>query len=116
MKKQPVVYSTDSGRMCPDCASVIAKCCCKKQKEINPAGSEIRIARQTSGRKGKGVSVISGLPLDTRGLQELARELKQLCGAGGTVKNGTIEIQSDNRDLILEALISRGFKAKIAGG
>lgn len=116
MKKQPVVYSTDSGRMCPECGCPIANCCCRKKQQLKPSGAEIRIARQTTGRKGKGVSVISGLPLETHDLQELARELKQLCGAGGTVKNGVIEIQSDKRDLMLEALLARGFKAKIAGG
>lgn len=72
--------------------------------------------RQTKGRKGKGVCLITGLPLTEEELKKLAKELKQRCGTGGTVKDGVIEIQGDNRDLLLEELRSRGYQPKLAGG
>jgi translation initiation factor 1 len=70
----------------------------------------------TKGKKGNGVSVITGLALDEYDLKELARTLKQKCGVGGTTKNGVIEIQTDKRDLIVTELKKAGFDAKIAGG
>jgi len=72
----------------------------------------VRVGRETKGRKGKGVTVITGLPLDDEGLRRLARELKQRCGTGGTVKNGVIEIQGDHRDMLVEELAKRGYKPK----
>ncbi len=75
----------------------------------------IRIERQTKGRKGKGVSLITGLPMGEAALKELARELKAACGAGGTVKDGVIEIQGDHRDLLVEELKRRGLYAKKSG-
>ncbi len=82
-----------------------------------PAGNGIvRVARETKGRRGKGVTVITGLPLPREGLERLARELKQKCGAGGTVKGNTIEIQGDHRDLLMEELKRRGYTVKRSGG
>jgi translation initiation factor 1 len=69
-----------------------------------------------AGRAGKGVSVISGLPLDEAGLAELATRLKRLCGAGGAVKNGVIEIQGDHRARLVEELLKLGYAAKLSGG
>jgi len=74
------------------------------------------VGRETSGRAGKGVSVISGLPLDAAELEALAGRLKKLCGAGGAVKNGSIEIQGDHRDRLVEALQKLGYDAKRSGG
>jgi translation initiation factor 1 len=74
------------------------------------------VGREVSGRGGKGVSVISGLPLQEAALQELATRLKQLCGAGGAVKNGTIEIQGDHRDRLVTELCKLGYDAKRSGG
>ena len=69
-----------------------------------------------SGRGGKGVSVITGLPLPPSELEALAAELRKRCGSGGTVRNGSIEIQGDHRDRLVEELIRRGYSAKRSGG
>ena len=86
MAKGPgIVYSTEHGRMCPKCGSPVGECVCR-QEEAMPVGNGIvRVARETKGRRGKGVTVTTGLPLPREGLERLARELKQKCGAGGTV-------------------------------
>jgi translation initiation factor 1 len=76
----------------------------------------VRVSRVTQGRGGKAVSVISGLPLDEAALAQLARELKQRCGSGGTVREGTIEIQGEHRDTLVAELTQRGFAARRAGG
>lgn len=76
----------------------------------------MRVGRQTKGRKGSGVTVITGLPLSARELSELASELKRRCGSGGTARDGTIEIQGDHRDLLVAELVERGWPAKRAGG
>ena len=76
----------------------------------------VRVSRETHGRGGKGVSVITGLPLTQPQLDELARQLKKRCGCGGTVRNGAIEIQGDHRDLLVAELIRLGWAAKRSGG
>jgi translation initiation factor 1 len=83
-------------------------------KAAGPA--RVRVAREVSGRGGKGVSVISGLPLQEAALEELAMRLKKLCGAGGAVKNGVIEIQGDHRDRLVAELCKLGYDAKRSGG
>lgn len=116
-KAGPVVYSTDHGRICPDCEKPVAACVCRKKQEAVPGkAGGIRVGRETKGRKGKGVTVISGLPLDTAGLEALAKELKKRCGSGGTVKGGVVEIQGDHRDVLLAELQNRGWQAKRCGG
>ncbi len=110
------VYSSDQGRLCPQCGRPLAQCQCS-QKQTPPKGSgQVRVGRQTQGRKGKGVTVITGLPLAEAALLDLARELKQRCGTGGTVKDGVIEIQGDHRDTLVEELTRRGYAAKRSGG
>ncbi len=76
----------------------------------------MRVSRQTKGRKGSGVSLITGVPLSDQELKKLAKDLKKRCGSGGTFKNGIIEIQGDHRDTLVEELQSRGFTVKRAGG
>lgn len=78
--------------------------------------SKVRVGRETSGRSGKGVSVVTGLPLSAAELEALATRLKKLCGAGGAVKDGNIEIQGDHRDRLLQELIRLGYEAKRSGG
>ncbi len=78
--------------------------------------SAIRVSRATQGRGGKGVTVISGLPLPMSQLEQLAKELKQRCGSGGRVVDGHIEIQGEHRDTLVAELAKRGFTAKRAGG
>ncbi|ECG8590243.1 stress response translation initiation inhibitor YciH [Salmonella enterica subsp. salamae] len=101
-----LVYSTETGRIAePDAAP------------IRPKGDGIvRIQRQTSGRKGKGVCLITGLEMADAELIKLAAELKKKCGCGGAVKDGIIEIQGDKRDLIKSLLEAKGMKVKLAGG
>lgn len=74
------------------------------------------VSRETKGRKGKGVTLVTGVLLAEDGLQKLATELKRRCGAGGTVKDGVIEIQGDHRDLLVAELTQRGYTVKRAGG
>jgi translation initiation factor 1 len=81
-----------------------------------PAAARVRVGREVAGRGGKGVTVISGLTLDAAQLDELAARLKRLCGAGGAVKNGRIEIQGDHRDRLVAELCRMGVPAKRSGG
>jgi translation initiation factor 1 len=76
----------------------------------------VRIRREAKGRRGKTVTTISGVPLPSDGLRELAGELKRLCGTGGSAKEGVIEIQGDHRDKLMEELQGRGYTVKLAGG
>ena len=78
--------------------------------------ARVRVGRETAGRAGKGVSVVSGLPLGASELEQLAGRLKRLCGAGGAVKDRVIEIQGDHRDRIVAELCKLGYEAKRSGG
>jgi translation initiation factor 1 len=112
-----IVYSTEQGRMCPACGKPVGECVCRDEEKAIPAGDGIvRVSRQTKGRKGKAVTVITGVPLDEQELQKLAADLKRKCGAGGTVKGNTIEIQGDHRDLLVAELTERGYTVKRSGG
>jgi translation initiation factor 1 len=83
---------------------------------VSPGSARVRVGREVAGRGGKGVSVISGLPFAGAELEALATRLKKLCGAGGAVKDGTIEIQGDHRDRLVAELQKLGFEAKRSGG
>lgn len=112
-----LVYSTEYGRMCPLCLKPHAKCQCPAAASTGNDGDGIvRVGRETKGRKGKGVTIISGVSGGDEDLRKLCSELKTKCGCGGTVKNGIIEIQGDNRDKIIELLKSRGLTVKRTGG
>jgi translation initiation factor 1 len=88
----------------------------KTQAPVKKNDGVVRVGRETKGRKGAGVTVITGIPTHPDGLKQIAKELKQKCGTGGTVKNGVIEIQGDQRDLLVEELSARGYTVKRAGG
>ncbi|MCW7752597.1 translation initiation factor Sui1 [Desulfobotulus sp. H1] len=110
-----LVYSSELGRICPGCQKPAKNCICSQTKSnTSHNNGTIRVSRETKGRKGKGVTLVSGL--DGQLIHSTARELKQKCGSGGTVKDGHIEIQGDHRDTILTWLSQKGFKAKKAGG
>ena len=105
-----LVYSTDSGRVCPDCGQPMADCMCKAMAKARPAGDGIvRVSLDTKGRKGKGVTLIQGVPLDDDALAQLSKQLKSACGSGGTTKDGVIEIQGDHRDRLVDELRKLGY-------
>ncbi len=110
------VYSSDGGRACPECGHPVGDCRCGQKKNGPPADGTVRVGRETKGRKGKGVTVVTGVPLEGADLAALAKQLKNRCGAGGTVKNGIIEIQGDHRDRVVAELQQRGWTVKKSGG
>ncbi len=111
------IYSTENGRICPGCGRPAAGCACHNRKHLVAVGDGIlRIRREVSGRGGKTVVVITGLPLDEVALRDLAKKLKKRCGTGGAVKSGNIEIQGEHCDLLLKELTALGYKVKLAGG
>lgn len=116
MNNSRPVYSDQHGRLCSTCGEALTRCRCQRKPALSKGDGIVRIQRQTKGRKGKGVTLITGLDLEADALKTLAKELKQRCGTGGTVKDGVIEIQGDQRDLLAELLEQRGWKVKKAGG
>ena len=115
-RNKGIVYSTEFGKACPKCGNPIKQCVCHKTKPVVPTDGIVRIGRETKGRKGSGVTVITGVPLDTTALKDLAKQLKQKCGTGGTVKSGTIEIQGNHREALKQELIKLGYTVKLSGG
>lgn len=112
-----IVYSTGQGRTCPGCGRPQAACQCRRQQARRPGGDGVvRVAREVRGRRGKGVTVVSGVPLEGEALAALATELKRRCGSGGTLRDGLIEIQGDHRELLVAWLAQRGWTVKRAGG
>jgi len=116
LRSSGLVYSTDSGRICPDCRQPLAQCSCHKGP-AHPAGDGIvRVSRQTKGRAGKGVTLVTGVTLDDAGLLALGKQLKTACGSGGTVKEGVIEVQGDHCERVMALLKAQGFTVKRSGG
>jgi len=110
-----LVYSTEGGRMCPQCRRPLADCRCAAQAV--PRGDGIaRVQRESKGRGGKTVTVVRGLPLEPDAMAALGKRLRTACGTGGTVRDGTLELQGDHADKVLAWLDAQGFKAKRAGG
>ncbi|MBE0597993.1 MAG: translation initiation factor Sui1 [Desulfuromonadales bacterium] len=110
------VYSSEQGRLCPACGQIKSACICR-QTSSAPAGDGIvRIRRESKGRGGKTVTVVTGIPLESEALKALTGELKRRCGTGGTVKDGVVEIQGDHAVLLQAELQQRGYKVKRAGG
>jgi translation initiation factor 1 len=114
-EENPIVYSTSTGRICPKCGKAIDICICKKTS--SPKGDGVvRVFRDSKMRKGKTVTVVTGVPLMGEPLHALHSDLKRLCGSGGAIKDGNLEIQGDHRDVIFSDLKKRGFTVKLAGG
>lgn len=111
-----LVYSTDTGRMCPTCRRAVGDCTCKRLPVIPVTDGIVRVSHETKGRKGKGVTVIKGVPLASDALATLAKQLKTACGSGGTAKDGVVEIQGDHRETVIAALVRQGHVVKRAGG
>lgn len=120
MKSKPgtggLVYSTDSGRMCPTCRNPQAQCICKNLQAPAKTDGIVRVSRETKGRGGKGVTLVKGVPLNGEALTALGKQLKTACGSGGTVKDGVIEVQGDHCDRVIELLKAQGYSVKRAGG
>ena len=114
--KSVLVYSSGEGGICRGCGQPTGQCSCRSGKLLPLGDGIVRVSRETKGRKGKGVTLISGVPLDEEGLVALAKGFKQRCGTGGTVRDGVIEIQGDHRGRLVEELLSRGYRVKGTGG
>jgi len=110
-----VVYSTDGGRLCPQCQRPIAGCVCGAEKPADSPDGIVRLHKESKGRGGKAVTLIKGLPLAPSAMKVLAKELKKKCGVGGSVKEEVIEIQGDQRELLKAELEKHGYTVKIAG-
>lgn len=104
-----IVYSTDGGRRPKDGKN-------ESQKPPPAGDGVVRLQRQTKGRNGKPVILITGLAMDLSALKKLAKELKAKCGVGGSIEGHDILIQGDKRDVIKPLLESKGFTVKLAGG
>ncbi|MBX9629656.1 MAG: translation initiation factor Sui1 [Burkholderiales bacterium] len=111
-----LVYSTQLGKTCPGCRRPIAECVCGRSKAAPAGDGSVRVSRANKGRGGKTVTLVTGVPLAADALAALGSDLRRLCGSGGTVKDGAIEIQGDHADALVIELAKRGYKAKRAGG
>ncbi len=114
-----LVYSTDSGRVvtCPTCDQPYTHCQCGQPAQpMRKNDGIVRVMRDRKQRGGKTVTVINGVTGSDSELATLTQQLKKLCGSGGTLKEGVIEIQGDHCDKIIARLTSLGYKTKRAGG
>ena len=111
-----LVYSTETGRMCPSCRQPVAQCQCKSAHAVPVGDGVVRVSRETKGRGGKAVTVVRGVLLAEPELVLLGKDIKAACGSGGTVKDGVIEVQGDHIERVMEALKKRGHTVKRAGG
>jgi len=107
-----LVYTTSFGSACPECSQPIKKCACRenKKKVVPQTDGKVRLSYETAGRKGKGVTLIAGLPLSEEKLLVLAKQLKSQFGIGGSVKDKTIELQGDQREKTAAELRKLGYK------
>lgn len=105
-KNSRLVYSTDVGRIAPP----------PETPPRGPVKDHVQLRRESKGRGGKTVTLVTDLPLTSEAIKTLAKALKQLCGTGGTVKDDIIEIQGEHREKIRPFLESKGFTVKISGG
>ena len=116
MTASRLVYSTDAGRICPDCRQPTVACVCKKASARPASSGVIRVSRQTKGRGGKTVTRVEGMPLGDDALAQLGKQLRTVCGSGGTVKGGVIEVQGDHAGKVIDALKQEGYAPKRSGG
>jgi translation initiation factor 1 len=119
MPPNRVVYDSDVGRLdrCSNCKRRIEACVCPPHARPQSRGDGIvRVSRDRKGRKGKTVTVVTGLPGNVADLEQVATTLKRFCGSGGTVSGDTVEIQGDHRDRVAAKLTELGHKVKLAGG
>jgi len=110
-----LIYSTDRGAVCPDCNNSEKNCMCRQIKKaaVPEMNGVVRVRYETKGRKGKGVTLITGLLLSENGLEELSRQLKRHLSTGGTVKDHTIELQGDHREKVEQILRRERLKISL---
>ncbi len=113
-----VVYDSDLGRLdrCSNCKRRIEACVCPTPRQQPRGDGIVRVSRERGGRKGKTVTVVTGLPGSAADLAQVATTLKRLCGSGGTVSGDNVEIQGDHREKVAAKLTELGHKVKLAGG
>jgi translation initiation factor 1 len=113
-----IVYSTESGRVdtCPRCGHSYKQCRCNQSAPAKKSDGIVRVMRDRKQRGGKTVTVVTGVMGSEAELTALGQQLKKLCGSGGTVKDGNIEIQGDHCDKVVAKLTALGYKVKRAGG
>ena len=124
MNDSRLVYSTETGRICPECNRPVSACSCRKKMPVKankrstgyPKDGTVRIQREVKGRKGKTVTAVFGVPLENEELRKFAKTLKRRCGTGGSVKDGVIIIQGDHRQTLLDEIKNHGYIAQLAGG
>lgn len=119
MKSSPsggLVYSTETGRMCPACRRAIALCACRQGAPLAKTDGIARVSLDSKGRGGKSVTVVKGVPLDAAALALLGKQLRNACGSGGTTKDGVIEVQGDHCAGVIAALEKLQFTVKRVGG
>lgn len=104
-----LVYSTESGRVCPQCRCAVAACRCASPAAAIPAPGKTRVTLESKGRGGKSVTVVRGLPLAPDALLVMAKALRTACGCGGTVKDGVVEVQGDQRAKVQAFLAECGI-------
>jgi translation initiation factor 1 len=110
------VYSTELGRLCPQCQRAIAACVCRTDRPAGAGDGVVRLRRESKGRGGKAVTVIEGIPERPDKLKLICKQLKQRCGVGGAVKGSQLEIQGDQRCTCKQQLETMGYRVKVSGG
>lgn len=115
-RKGNLVYSTEHGNQCPACGKPLNKCQCRTKASRPDGDGIVRLQRQSKGRAGKPVVLVTGLPLSDAELKKLAKQLKSKCGVGGSIEDGTIIIQGDKREVLKAELESAGYTVKLSGG
>ena len=111
-----LVYSTALGRTCPQCRQAVADCRCRSAKPAAAGDGNVRVGRQSKGRGGKTVTLVIGLTLDADALAALGKRLRTACGAGGTAKDGVLEVQGDHVERVMTLLAAEGWAVKRTGG
>jgi translation initiation factor 1 len=113
-----LVYSTDAGRICPQCGLPVERCHCAQNRSSSPKQTDgvVRIALDRKHRRGKTMTIVGGAPGDEAELAQLCRELKKLLATGGSAHDGQIELQGDHRERVVTYFATRGIKTKRVGG
>lgn len=114
MKDHRLVYSSDSGRVCPGCGWPAGKCTCSKAAASASVPDRVvaKLRLEKAGRGGKTVTVVYDLPRNAEFLKSLCADLKRTCGTGGTAGDDTVELQGDHRDRVRDLLRARGYVVK----